>query len=76
MTDIIEHANPNAHSFLTPTVGSSPRMDGDTLHATPVKRILDRTTLEVVGWLYEWNTGRQVPMWKDGPRKDVVYEVI
>ncbi len=44
------------------------------LHAEPIKRILDRTTREVVGWLYEWNTGSQVPMWKDGRKSDVIYE--
>ncbi|UUV08686.1 hypothetical protein [Ruegeria sp. YS9] len=44
------------------------------LHAEPIKRILDRSTGEVVGWLYEWNTGSQVPMWKDGRKTDVVYE--
>lgn len=44
------------------------------LHATPIKRILDRSSREVVGWLYEWNTGAQVPMWRDGRRSDVVYE--
>jgi hypothetical protein len=44
------------------------------LEATPIKRILDRETREVVGWLYEWNTGAHVPMWKDGRKSDVVYE--
>ena len=44
------------------------------LHAKPIKRILDRETREVVGWLYEWNTGAQVPMWKNGRKTDVVYE--
>lgn len=44
------------------------------LHATPIKRILDRNSREVVGWLYEWNTGAQVPMWKDGRKSDVIYE--
>ncbi|MEN8950657.1 hypothetical protein [Planktotalea arctica] len=44
------------------------------LEAKPIKRILDRKTREVVGWLYEWNTGERVPMWKDGCKTDVVYE--
>lgn len=48
--------------------------DKTRLHAEPIKRILDRTTREVVGWLYEWNTGSQVPMWKDGRKSDVIYE--
>lgn len=49
-------------------------VDETRLHAAPIKRILDRTTREVVGWLYEWNTGSQVPMWKEGRKTDVVYE--
>jgi hypothetical protein len=44
------------------------------LHAEPIRRILDRSTREVVGWLYEWNTGSLVPMWKNGRKSDVVYE--
>lgn len=43
------------------------------LHARAIGRILDRKTGEVVGWLYEWNTGERVPRWKSGPRKDVIY---
>ncbi len=43
------------------------------LHAEPIKRILDRETREVVGWLYKWNTGSLVPMWKDGRKTDVIY---
>lgn len=34
------------------------------LHAHAVKRILDRETGTLVGWLYEWNTGELVPRWK------------
>ncbi len=44
------------------------------LEAHAVKRILDKETGEVVGWLYQWNTGALVPRWKDGPKTDVVYE--
>ena len=44
------------------------------LHARAVKRILDRQSGEVVGWLYEWNTGEFVPRWKAEARTDVVYE--
>lgn len=44
------------------------------LHAEPIKRILDRKTRDVVGWLYKWNTGKFMPMWKDGKRVDVIYE--
>ena len=42
--------------------------------ARAIKRILDRQTHQVVGWLYEWNTGQLSVMWKDGERKSVVYE--
>lgn len=48
--------------------------DKTRLEAEPIKRILDRATREVVGWLYEWNTGSQVPMWKNGRKTDVIYE--
>ena len=44
------------------------------LSARAIKRILDRQSREVVGWLYEWNTGEQVPMWKNAHREDVIYE--
>jgi hypothetical protein len=44
------------------------------LEAKPIKRILDRQSREVVGWLYEWDTGEFVPMWKRGQHEDVVYE--
>ncbi|WP_143076375.1 hypothetical protein [Roseovarius lutimaris] len=42
--------------------------------AEPIKFILDSDTRDVVGWLYKWNTGALVPMWKDGKRQNVVYE--
>lgn len=41
--------------------------------ARAIRRILDRDSQEVVGWLYEWNTGQLAVMWKDGRRDDVVY---
>jgi hypothetical protein len=43
-------------------------------YARPIKRILDRKTGKVVGWLYEWNTGALVPMWKAARCKDVIYD--
>lgn len=43
-------------------------------HARPIKRILDRKTRKVVGWLYEWNTGALVPMWRSEVYEDVIYE--
>jgi len=42
-------------------------------HATPIRRILDRESGKVVGWLYEWNTGALVPMWKSEPFENIVY---
>ena len=47
---------------------------GKRRDAKPIKRILDRKTLEVVGWLYEWNTGELLPMWKSGACKDFIYD--
>lgn len=44
------------------------------VHARAVKRIFDRKTGELVGWLYEWNTGSLVPRWKSEACEDVVYE--
>lgn len=44
------------------------------LEAKAVGRILDAKTREVVGWLYQWNTGELVPRWKNGPVEDVIYE--
>ena len=44
------------------------------IDAKPIKRILDRKTLEVVGWLYEWNTGELLPMWKSEAHKDFIYD--
>ena len=43
------------------------------LHARAVKRILDRKSGALVGWLYEWNTGELVPRWKAEARSDVIY---
>ena len=59
------------HQFDTP--------EHDTIRvrkeeAQAIKRVLDAKTREVVGWLYEWNTDQISVMWKDGARKNVVYE--
>lgn len=43
------------------------------LHARAVKRILDRQSGTLVGWLYEWNTGELVPRWKAEASSDVIY---
>jgi hypothetical protein len=46
----------------------------ERLEAQPIDRILDRETREVVGWLYRWDNDDLVPMWKDGPKTNVIYE--
>ncbi|SFH28499.1 hypothetical protein SAMN04488020_109113 [Palleronia marisminoris] len=42
-------------------------------HARAIKRVLDSKSREIVGWLYEWNTGQIAVMWKDEPCEDVIY---
>ena len=44
------------------------------LHAHAVKRIYDRHSGELIGWLYEWNTGEIVPRWKEQAQADVTYD--
>lgn len=40
-----------------------------------VARILDAQTRDIVGYLYEWNTGALTPKWKDDiVRENVVYD--
>lgn len=46
----------------------------ERLAGRAIKRILNRESREVVGWLYEWNTGEQEPMWKNGRCRDIIYE--
>lgn len=48
----------------------------DREEARPIERILDRENGRLVGWLYEWNTGERMVMWKDGRREDVLYKPI
>ncbi len=54
--------------------GKSERVTVRLRHAHPIKRILDRNSRNIVGWLYEWNTGQIATMWKDKPCKDVIYD--
>lgn len=42
--------------------------------ARAVKRIFDKTSGDLVGWLYEWNTGEIVPRWKSKVHKNVYYD--
>ena len=42
--------------------------------ASPIKRVRDRETHEIVGYLYEWNTGHRNVMWTDVPHSDVIYD--
>ena len=51
-----------------------PGAEPKRVHARAVKRIFDRETGELVGWLYEWNTGSLMPRWKSEAREDVVYD--
>lgn len=60
-----------------PTRVQKRRVSGKTpkrLHAKAIKRILDRQSGELVGWLYEWNTGEVVPRWKAGAQSNVIYD--
>jgi len=54
----------------TTTCGAEPRRTD----ARAVKRIYDRGSGELVGWLYEWNTGALVPRWKSETYEDVFYD--
>ncbi len=64
---------------MTDTIGTLPDPPmiavKNRLEAQPIIRILDRQSRDVVGWLYEWNTGEFVPMWKQGRREDVIFEL-
>lgn len=51
-----------------------PDAEPKRVHARAVKRIFDRETGQLVGWLYEWNTGSLVPRWKSEACEDVIYE--
>lgn len=42
--------------------------------ARAIKRVRDRDTREIVGYLYEWNTGQLNVMWTGDVRTNVVYE--
>lgn len=52
----------------------SPKTGNKRTQAQAVKRIFDKSSGELVGWLYEWNTGEMVPRWQGEARKDVYYE--
>lgn len=51
-----------------------PGTEPKRVHARAVKRIFDRESGELVGWLYEWNTGSLVPRWKAEAFDDVIYD--
>ena len=42
--------------------------------AQAIKRIFDSKTGELVGWLYQWNTGSLVPRWKSEIHTDVFFD--
>ena len=58
---------------VRPKISRKMRTEPVRLHARAVKRIHDRKSGALVGWLYEWNTGELVPRWKADARADVVY---
>lgn len=60
--------------FVPQTTKTTRKESKQRQTAEPIKFILDRETRAVVGWLYQWNTGALVPMWKDGKRQNVIYE--
>lgn len=70
-------AKPSQTSGTHPASGNEAtvrrRSISDRKYATPIRRILDRETGKLVGWLYEWNTGAIVPMWKSEPAENVFY---
>lgn len=49
-------------------------IEGKRIHARAVCRIFDKKSGDLVGWLYEWNTGELVPRWKAQEFKDVFYD--
>ena len=51
-----------------------PKAELERIHARAVKRIFDTASGELVGWLYEWNTGETVPRWKSKVHSNVYYE--
>ena len=55
------------------TEGSAVVVAGPRRQARAIMRVLDQDTHEVVGWLYEWNTGETSVMWKAGKRENVVF---
>lgn len=67
---IVPRNETKAHEKGTQSTDALP----NRLHARAVKRIFDRQTGDLVGWLYEWNTGALVPRWKSEAHEDVYFE--
>lgn len=65
-------AQPFSTEVLTENNATGTRKERE--QARPVKRVLDRRSHEVVGWLYRWNTGHLAVMWKAEKCDEVVYE--
>ena len=40
--------------------------------AEPVQELLDAQTLELVGWVYQWNTGEFAVMWMERRKANIV----
>jgi hypothetical protein len=59
---------------ITSLPNNAPRKRMEREQGRPVKRVLDQRSREVVGWLYQWNTGQFGIMWKAEHCDNVVYE--
>ncbi len=74
MTAAINALTKSTRPSLSTTTKTARQEVKQRRYAEPIKFILDRDTRDVVGWLYKWNTGALVPMWKDGACQHVIYE--
>lgn len=74
MTTAINASTKSTRPSLSTTTETERQEVQQRMHAEPIKFILDRDTRNVVGWLYKWNTGALVPMWKNGACLNVIYE--
>lgn len=69
-TPVVVRANQKRKSKNAPGLNMSKKRT----QARAVKRIFDKNSGELVGWLYEWNTGEVVPRWQGEAIKDVYYK--
>jgi len=50
------------------------KSEQEKLEARAIRRILDRKSGVVVGWIYLWNNGQEEPMWICERRDGVTYD--